>query len=270
MRFVVKLPFVANSFTPPPSPGEIQFTSPQIEGSYPVYMKREIRHSFVAMALAIILVPVLGAAPAAAQDKKGPPPPGAAMATPLDGKGKQKAPKPPPGPEIHTTIFIGKPAPDVWKALVTKDIVDQYYMMPLLTLDGKVGGKIAYGMSGVEAITGKVVKWQEPDAAGTADAILVHTFKFDGTTDPETTVSYTVKPIGKDMCALSISHTGYKAENETFAEAAGGWPVILSSLKTLMETGKRLPWPTGPSGGGAPAPSTDVPTSEDKDKPSGK
>jgi hypothetical protein len=45
------------------------------------------------------------------------------------------------------------------------------------------------------------------------------------------------------MCSLTISHTGFRAEDQTFSDITGGWPVIASSLKTLLETGRGLPWP---------------------------
>jgi len=33
-------------------------------------------------------------------------------------------------------------------------------------------------------------------------------------------------------------HDDFKSENATYRKSAAGWPVILSSLKTLLETGK--------------------------------
>ena len=221
-------------------------------------MKRDLMRSVVVMAAALIVLPALAIGPALAQSKKGPPPAGVPMAKELDGpKDKQKGPKPPPSPEIHITFFVGKPLPEVWKSLIDKTIVDKYYILPLKTLEQKVGGKIAYGPDSEEVIVGKVTKWVPPDAAGEKDAVFEHTFKFVGSSDPDTTVTYTLKPIGKDMCAVSVDHMGYKEENETFAEAAGGWPVTLSSMKTLLETGKPLPWPTrAPGDGPAPSPTT--------------
>ena len=45
------------------------------------------------------------------------------------------------------------------------------------------------------------------------------------------------------MCSLTVTHTGFKSEDQTFADVTGGWPVILSSLKSVLETGKGMPWP---------------------------
>lgn len=138
-------------------------------------------------------------------------------------------------PEFHYTIFIAKPAKDVWSALTEEKTIDQYYMAPVHTLEMKKGGKISYGGEN-ELISGTIIEIDEPKT-------LVHTFKFAGSEDPETRVTYQIKPIGDAMCSLTISHTGFKAEDQSFADITGGWPVIASSLKTLLETGHSLPWP---------------------------
>lgn len=138
-------------------------------------------------------------------------------------------------PEFHYTIFIAKPASDVWSALTEKKLIDQFYMAPVHTLELKKGGKISYG-SEAEFIIGTITDLEAPKT-------LVHTFKFAGSGDPETRVAYEIEPVGELMCSLTISHTGFRAADQTFANVTGGWPVIASSLKTLLETGRGLPWP---------------------------
>jgi len=138
-------------------------------------------------------------------------------------------------PEFYYTLFIAKPSKTVWSALMDKKMIDQYYMAPVQTLELKKGGKISYGGE-TEMITGVIVELEEPKA-------LVHTFKFAGSPDPETQVKYEIKEIGEEMCSLTISHTGFQESDQSFADITGGWPVIASSLKTLLETGKGMPWP---------------------------
>jgi uncharacterized protein YndB with AHSA1/START domain len=138
-------------------------------------------------------------------------------------------------PEFHYTLFIAKPATEVWRALTVKEIVDQYYMAPLHTLELNKGGRISYGGDS-ELISGTITELEAPKT-------LAHTFRFSGSDDAETRVAYTIEPIGEAMCSLTISHTGFEAEDQSFANITGGWPVIASSLKTFLETGRGLPWP---------------------------
>lgn len=138
--------------------------------------------------------------------------------------------------ELHHTIYIGKPAAAVWEALTEKKIIDTYYLVPVSTLELKAGGKIAYGKGTSELITGTITEIEAP-------AKLVHTFRFTGSEDPETTVTYEVHPFGDGMCVLEITHSGFPEKNETYSKISSGWPMIASSLKTVLETGNPLPWP---------------------------
>lgn len=137
--------------------------------------------------------------------------------------------------EFTYALFIAKPAAEVWRALTEKEIVDRYYLAPLFTLDLKKGGRISYGQDS-EMIVGEIVKIEEGKN-------LTHTFAFVGAEDPLTTVSYELEAVGDSMCALTIRHTGYEAGSQGYANISGGWPVIASSLKTLLETGEGMPRP---------------------------
>ena len=143
--------------------------------------------------------------------------------------------RPPMNPSFHYTLFIAKPAQEVWNALTENKTIDQYHLAPLHTLELKEGGRISYGAD-AEMITGTILELRPPEN-------LVHTFRFAGSEDPETRVSYRIEAVGEGMCSLEISHTGFRAEDQSFADVTGGWPVIASSLKTLLETGHPLPWP---------------------------
>lgn len=138
--------------------------------------------------------------------------------------------------EFRYTVFIGKPPKDVWNALTRKELVDRYYLAPLATLELKKGGKIVYGTKDSELISGTITEMSEPKK-------LVHTFNFTGSKDQDTTVTYDIEAIGDSMCALHLTHSGFTAGSQAYADITGGWPVIASSLKTLLETGKPLPWP---------------------------
>jgi uncharacterized protein YndB with AHSA1/START domain len=56
----------------------------------------------------------------------------------------------------------------------------------------------------------------------------------------ESTVTWEIEPIG-DSCRLTLTHGGLReGANE---ELYGGWPMVLSGLKTLLETGQHLTTP---------------------------
>ncbi len=139
-------------------------------------------------------------------------------------------------PIFDRVIFIGVKAEKVWQGLTDPQIVNSYYLAPLAKIELKKGGEIYYGSAENRMISGKIEEI-EPNRK------LSHSFKFaHRPEDPPTIVTYLITPLG-EMSQLELRHTGFKSFNATFSDISGGWDVILSSLKTVLETGKPLPWP---------------------------
>ena len=81
----------------------------------------------------------------------------------------------------------------------------------------------------------------------------MHTFCFaHQKDDPPSRVTYEIKAMG-EMCELTLTHDQFGGETPTYRDVCGGWPVILNGLKTLLETGKGLPWPKKEAGEGKPS-----------------
>jgi len=55
-----------------------------------------------------------------------------------------------------------------------------------------------------------------------------------------TTVTYEITPIAPDSCRLVVRH---ELPDDAHDELHGGWPMIVSGLKTLLETGDILTTP---------------------------
>jgi uncharacterized protein YndB with AHSA1/START domain len=54
-------------------------------------------------------------------------------------------------------------------------------------------------------------------------------------------VTWEIEPVGDDSCRLTVTHDQLKPGAN--GELYGGWPQILSGLKTLLETGEDLTTP---------------------------
>jgi uncharacterized protein YndB with AHSA1/START domain len=61
-------------------------------------------------------------------------------------------------------------------------------------------------------------------------------------------MTYSLEPQG-DMVKLTLIHEMDRPDSKLIDKVSGGWPVILSSLKSLLETGEELAatrrWPEG-------------------------
>ena len=54
-------------------------------------------------------------------------------------------------------------------------------------------------------------------------------------------VTWEIEPVGDDSCRLTVTHD--RLNRGANGELYGGWPMILSGLKTLLETGEDLTTP---------------------------
>jgi uncharacterized protein YndB with AHSA1/START domain len=88
-------------------------------------------------------------------------------------------------------------------------------------------------------VDGKVIEADPPRR-------LVHTWRAayspDTAADRPSRVTWTIEPVGA-ICKLTVLHDDFDGETKTWKSTANGWPVVLSGLKTLLETGEPLPLP---------------------------
>jgi uncharacterized protein YndB with AHSA1/START domain len=73
---------------------------------------------------------------------------------------------------------------------------------------------------------------------------LVYTFRYLGADDARaeqpSRVTWQIDQIGY-VCKLTVVHDNFAAgERHTYDRVGSGWPIILSSLKTYLETGRAL------------------------------
>ncbi|MEO7099405.1 MAG: SRPBCC domain-containing protein [Luteolibacter sp.] len=134
--------------------------------------------------------------------------------------------------KFEYVTYISADSSKVWNALVEPAVVREYYLCPLTEIEPKIDGRISYGEG---MIRGKITGFKEGET-------LAHTFSFDQNSEPETLVTYRLKAIG-EITELTLTHEGFAEGSKTYGDVTGGWPTILSQLKTYLETGKKLPWP---------------------------
>ncbi|MBV8635080.1 MAG: hypothetical protein JO002_11355 [Burkholderiaceae bacterium] len=54
-------------------------------------------------------------------------------------------------------------------------------------------------------------------------------------------VTWEIAPVGRDSCGLAVTHS--RLREDANLQLYGGWPMVLSGLKTLLETGGQLTTP---------------------------
>jgi uncharacterized protein YndB with AHSA1/START domain len=136
-------------------------------------------------------------------------------------------------------IYIGAPAEEVWPWLVEPERVERYHLAMLKKRPAAVGDRIEYlGKIGYQTVVEGVVE----ELVETRK--LVHTYNFHlDEEEADSRVSYELVRYGDEMCCLEVTHSGLREGGETHRTVDRSWDITLSSLKTVIETGKPLPWP---------------------------
>ena len=60
--------------------------------------------------------------------------------------------------------------------------------------------------------------------------------------EPRSRVSFDIEDAGNGVVRLTVVHDGSAPGSEVLRGISDGWPAVLASLKTLLETGTALPW----------------------------
>jgi uncharacterized protein YndB with AHSA1/START domain len=141
-------------------------------------------------------------------------------------------------PTTVYTIYIASTPEKVWQALTTAELSRQYFFGNAVEIDLKVGGAfIVRAPDGSLHIGGEVFECDPPRK-------LTVTFNVNWPALIEklgpTLVAYEIEPAG-DAVRLTMTELHDRPlSDDILSGGRQGWPAILSSLKSLLETGKPL------------------------------
>ena len=134
-------------------------------------------------------------------------------------------------------IYISAKAEKVWKALLDGEMTRQYWGRENVS-DWKPGSKWQHHRldeARTVALVGEVVESVPPRRlvltwADPADAL---------DKAKHTRVTFEIEPV-EDMVRLTVTHDELEAGSEMLQKITNGWPRVLSSLKSFLETGRPL------------------------------
>ena len=149
-------------------------------------------------------------------------------------------------PDFVYVTYIATTPQKVWQALVDTDVTRQYWVGPngecsrVNVSDWKPGSGWKHQRSDDSQtvdIVGKVVESDPPRR-------LVMTWARPSEAEDDSKhsrVAFDIEPHGAGLVRLTVSHDDLERDPKMLAGISGGWPMVLSNLKTLLETGHVLP-----------------------------
>jgi uncharacterized protein YndB with AHSA1/START domain len=139
-------------------------------------------------------------------------------------------------PEFVYTTYIETTAEKLWHALTDGDFTKRYWFGHRVTSDWTVGSPYRFAKQGAPSVEGKVLESDPPKRlAYTWDSCCSSEAKRERTSR----VTFDLEPRGK-VIKLTVTHDNLDEGGETFRNISGGWPMVIASLKSILETGHEL------------------------------
>jgi uncharacterized protein YndB with AHSA1/START domain len=144
-------------------------------------------------------------------------------------------------PVFVYVTYIASTPDKVFKALTSHEATGKFWFGNAATSDWKVGSPIEFHREGDLKVRGKVLENDPPRR-------LSYTFQsmhepFNGSERPSRVVFDLEQQ--KGQVKLTVTHDDFDEDSKVFAGISNGWPLVLSSLKSFLETGTSplyAPW----------------------------
>ena len=136
-------------------------------------------------------------------------------------------------------IYIHTTPERLWEAITDSDIRSKYQFGNTITSDWTPGSRFEMGNPKTDGLLGEGINL-EVDPPRRLVQTMVALWGEDVKAEGTSRVTWEIEPVG-DSCRLTVTHDQLReGANE---QLYGGWPMILSGLKTWLETGQLLTTP---------------------------
>jgi uncharacterized protein YndB with AHSA1/START domain len=139
-------------------------------------------------------------------------------------------------PDFVYAVYIAASIERVWAALTDGAISREYWGGRQVESDWRVGSPMLFR---IDADTYDVVRAKVLAIDPPRHLAMGWTYDLEPV-PPASRVTYTLEQAGPENVKLTVIHEVWEAGSEVDEGLKNGWPAILSSLKSYLETGKPL------------------------------
>jgi uncharacterized protein YndB with AHSA1/START domain len=141
-----------------------------------------------------------------------------------------------PRPEFIYVSYIETTPEKLWEALTSSDFTRRYWWDTRVVSDWKVGSPFSLVLNGRTTDVGEILEAARPRR-------LSYTFRHilneAARNERPSRVTFVLEPHGK-LVKLTLTHEDFAEDSVVIDGISKGWPAIMSSLKSLLESGEAL------------------------------
>jgi uncharacterized protein YndB with AHSA1/START domain len=137
-------------------------------------------------------------------------------------------------PQFVYVIYIGSTVDRVWNALIDPEMTREYWRHRNLS-DWKTGSRWMHQRaddSGINDVVGTVIESSAPHRLVVSWVPPAD----EGNANRTSRVTYEIEPFMDSVVRLTVTHE--ELDSEMLQSVSFGWPLVMSALKSLLETGK--------------------------------
>jgi uncharacterized protein YndB with AHSA1/START domain len=138
-------------------------------------------------------------------------------------------------PVFVYTTYIETTAEKLWQALTDGDFTERYWFGHRATSDWKAGSLYQFTKEGAAILAGKVLVSDPPKRL----AYSWNCCSPDARDERTSRVTFDLEPRGK-VIKLTVTHDELDERGVTLRNISAGWPMVIASLKSVLETGHVL------------------------------
>jgi uncharacterized protein YndB with AHSA1/START domain len=142
-------------------------------------------------------------------------------------------------PEFVYVTYIETTPEKLWEALTSSEFSKRYWFNTEVKSDWKIASPFALVMDGTTTDVGEIL---EVDRPRRLSYTFHHVLSEAARKERPTKVVFNLEPHGK-LVKLTLTHEDFEDGSVILDGISKGWPAILSSLKSMLESGAALAIP---------------------------
>jgi uncharacterized protein YndB with AHSA1/START domain len=141
-----------------------------------------------------------------------------------------------PKPEFIYISYIETTPEKLWQALTSSEFTKRYWWDTSVVSDWKVGSPFSLVLNGKITDVGEILEADRPRRLSYS---FRHILNEPARNERPSRVTFVLEPHGK-LVKLTLTHEDFAEGSVIIDGISKGWPAILSSLKSMLETGTPL------------------------------
>jgi uncharacterized protein YndB with AHSA1/START domain len=138
------------------------------------------------------------------------------------------------GSKFVYVTYIRTTPEKLWHALTTREIIQQYRFGMSVESEWKVGSVWSMHADGSLMDSGEILESVSPKRLVMS---WLSEWKLDFTAEGHSRCVFEIEPMGPSV-KLTLTHSMERPDSKFIEAVSEGWPLVLSNLKSLLETGE--------------------------------